>query len=222
MGRRPIASGALMCALLAVVTGCSDKTAPAAVVAATEDSARAAERVRAYCEQRANRVDRAGCAAAAMVPTATTDTLELMKRLGLFVGNWRLTEDVDPMTDSKTTSVYLTSANISDIDDRTMAITVNCEKGKLDAFIVTGSYVGSTATVETRAGSAPAHTEEWKGLGGQAVIVPGSVREFVKGLATEEKYTVRVRSRGSPPVTAEFAVTGIDKALEGLGPGCAE
>jgi hypothetical protein len=138
-------------------------------------------------------------------------------------GNWTLKEDTDPLDDSPVVilSNEASSGRVSLGDAPTLLL--RCQKGRSEAYINWGTYLGSDGTIAVsyRIGSAPQQRSRWgMSTSNRATFFPGRDIDFIKSLVEADRLVAQVTPYSESPVTAIFDLAGIQDHIGKLREAC--
>lgn len=144
---------------------------------------------------------------------------------GSSTGKWRVSEDSNPLDDTKTVMLMLDAEEGSSRYGDRVAFVARCRSNVTEAYIVWGDYLGNDSRsvysdwklVTIRIGDAPAEEQRW-GLStdSKATFSPDWAGTLLKSMATTDKFVARTVPYNESPVTAVFDTTGLAEALSPL------
>ena len=140
-------------------------------------------------------------------------------------GKWKINENINPIDDSKTVTVYLLSdSGRSSMMRRQIQLVLRCKSGSTELYINWYDYLGSDAKVLTRVGKNYATSSNWSlSTDSQATFYPGGrskTIDFIKSLINEDSFVAQVTPYNESPVTAIFDIKGLQKAIQPLREAC--
>ncbi len=137
---------------------------------------------------------------------------------------WELTQSKNPLDDSPTAILSLEASSPA----RTMLggapiLILRCTSKKVEAYINWNSFLGTSETqVTTRVGHEAAVTRVWTlSSDSRASFYYGDVADFIKPLMRADTLIAMTTPYNESPVTAIFAVTGLEPKLHTLHDACA-
>ena len=136
-------------------------------------------------------------------------------------GNWRVTDETNPVDDSRTV-VLLLAANQGALafGDRVMLL-LRCLGKDTEVYINWNDYLGTKAHVVTRVGQEQATRNEWSlSTTKQSTFYPGNDIAFIKKLLAAKRLVAQVTPYNESPITAIFDLTGIESAIVPLRETC--
>lgn len=143
-------------------------------------------------------------------------------------GEWTVTEDVNPLDDSKTTYATLESGEGSNAGGIGVMLVVRCQSNKTELLVDWNDYLGDDSRdvynkwkrVTVRVGSEPAKTERWGvSTDNEATFAPSAVA-LAKALAKADRLVLETIPYGENPSMAVFPLTGAGNALKGVAANC--
>jgi len=143
-------------------------------------------------------------------------------------GEWNISEDINPVDDSKTTYATLESGEGSNSGGQDVSLTVRCQSKETELFVNWNEYVGDDShdvyrewkRVIVRVGSETAKTERWDvSTDRNATFAPNPVA-LAKRLAKADRLVLETVPYGENPATAVFALKGANHALKTIADNC--
>ena len=135
-------------------------------------------------------------------------------------GKWLVTEDVNPIDDSKTVILRLRADSGQSRFREPISLIVRCQSNSTDLYIVWSDYLGSEASVLTRIGSKNAETSRWSlSTDSQATFRRNPI-DFLKDLLDADRLVAQVTPYNESPVTAIFDTSGLQNAIVPLRQTC--
>lgn len=136
-------------------------------------------------------------------------------------GKWTVKIDVNPVDDSKRASMVLAADTGNSRFGDVVSLIVRCSSRELNVYINWNDYLGDSAEVLTRVGSAKATTTRWPlSTDSQATFYPNNPKTFINQLLRVDRLVAQVTPYNESPVTAIFDLTGMDMALEPVRDAC--
>lgn len=137
------------------------------------------------------------------------------------VGKWDVSEKINPIDDSKTVTLMLTSDSGQNKWRKPIVLIARCLSNETEVFIVWNDYLGRTANVLTRIGSEEAATKSWAlSTDSKATFYPDVDVSFLKSLMKADKFVAQVTPYNDNPITAVFDTSGLKNALKPLRATC--
>ena len=141
---------------------------------------------------------------------------------GAKYGKWQVTEDVNPLDDSRTVfAVLIADEGRSRMGDE-VTLVLRCMSGQLETFIGWNGYMGSDRPrVTTRIGIEDPQTDRWSlSSDNTATFFPGDPRGFIYRLFSAERLVAQATPYSESPITAVFDLTGISDVVTQLEGAC--
>ena len=136
------------------------------------------------------------------------------------VGDWIVTEQVNPIDDSKTVTLILYASTGESRWGKKIPFVARCKSNQTEAYINWNDYLGGEARVLTRVGSNKASTQNWSlSTDKQASFAPQPI-DLLKEMAAADRFLAQVTPYNENPVTAIFQTAGLAKALKPLRETC--
>jgi len=157
---------------------------------------------------------------------------QLAKELGLIktttilpiegTGKWTISEDKNPIDDSKTVSLYLIADQGKSKGGENIALVIRCKSNLTELLINWNDYLGLGSTsVITRIGNNPAQNISWNlSTNNMATFFAGSPIAFIKVLMNSDKLVAQVTPYNENSVTAIFDIRGLSEAIRPLQTTC--
>ena len=152
------------------------------------------------------------------------------KKTGWVGGRWRVTEEVDPMTDQKNMTAHLQSATKmpnSIGDEKSASLIVRCTRGELDVYVSTPVMLDSdwrydSVSGQHRFGSAPPEKLTGGVSKGRDAVFLRNPNAWLAQFAAHESdaWTVELPVYGRMPASVKFDLTGVSKALAAVPDEC--
>jgi len=146
-----------------------------------------------------------------LVPTTTVQS---------GAGEWRVSVVTNPIDDSRTITAILAAESGRSTFGDPVGLVVRCRSGELNVYLNWSSYLGREARVTSRVGSQEANTRRWSlSTDAQASFLPGNqvaVADWIRALASVDRFVAQVTPYNSSPITAVFDVTGAERATADL------
>ena len=138
-------------------------------------------------------------------------------------GEWDVSRKTNPLDDSVTITATLTASEGRNRRGRAPVLVARCTSSGVDAYIAWDDYLGNDVQpVTLRIGNRPADTDEWSiSTDKKATFAPRADRFLIK-LAAAERLVVQTTPYNESPITATFALNGIDAAVTQMAEGCPE
>lgn len=135
-------------------------------------------------------------------------------------GKWAVTENVNPIDDSKTVILRLRADSGQSRFREPISLIARCQSNSTDLYIVWNDYLGSEASVLTRIGSKNAETSRWSlSTDSQATFRRNPI-DFLKDLLEADRLVAQVTPYNGSPVTAIFDTSGLQNAIVPLRQTC--
>lgn len=136
-------------------------------------------------------------------------------------GNWRSNVTTNPLDDSKTVTLSLSSQKGGSRFDERPTLIVRCQSNTTEMYINWHEYLGNEAEVISRIGDEPAQTKWWSiSTDHVATFYPGNKIAFLKQLMNVDKFVAQVTPYNESPVTAVFEISGLEEAIIPLRESC--
>ena len=137
------------------------------------------------------------------------------------IGDWRLNETVNPVDDSKTTSIYLPADTGRSKRGKAISLIVRCRSNKTEMMIDWEDYLGINKTaVLIRVGDQKAKTEDWILSTDNTATFRNAPIGLLKEMFKSEKFLAQVTPYSSNPVTAIFKTSVLENAIKPLRKNC--
>ena len=137
------------------------------------------------------------------------------------VGNWKLSESIDLMDDSRFFSASNTAKQGSNTYGNSPTLIIRCKSQETDLYIVWEDYLGSDMIeIEYRFDSNESMKSEW-GIstdGKSSFLNSTAVTGFLNYMKNHERFIVRLSPYNESPITAVFDISGVDEILSRLYP----
>lgn len=135
-------------------------------------------------------------------------------------GKWVISEDVNPVDDTKTVMAMLQSVEGRLAYGAPVALFVRCKSNVIEVFISWGQYLGDDTShrakqknVIMRIGGDEAFQRRWGvSTDGKVTFYPRPI-ELLKSAAAADQLVFRLTPFSSTPITATFAITGMAETL---------
>lgn len=143
-------------------------------------------------------------------------------------GEWNVSEDVNPVDDSKTSYASLVSGEGSTGGGQGVSLTVRCKEKKTEVYVNWNDYLGDDSRdvynewkrVIVRVDSEPAKTERWGvSTDNEATFAPSGVA-LAKRIAKADRLVLQTTPYAESPATAVFALKGANNALKAVAANC--
>lgn len=135
-------------------------------------------------------------------------------------GKWSVSREVSPVDDSVTVTAHLQadSPAPSRRGRDGPAMILRYKEGKVDAYVVFDTFLGSESTTATvRFGKDPAVEQRWWiSTDHKAAFVMGDALEFMRKLEQSDTFLIRVTPYSESPVTVSFSTAGVSKVVEAI------
>jgi len=138
------------------------------------------------------------------------------------VGKWTVTEDTNPLDDSRTVTLALRADEGKTSTGDPVQLVLRCQSEQTAAYIIWNDYFGDDdRSVAVRIGSGPVDRQRW-GLSTDhtATFYPGTATAFIMSLGEADRLVAQATPSGKSPVTAIFDVRGILEASRPLREAC--
>jgi type VI secretion system protein VasI len=135
-------------------------------------------------------------------------------------GKWKVSIDINPIDDSKTVTLALTADSGKNRWGESVFLVARCKSNSTDLYIGWNYYLGGEADVLTRIGENKAHTSSWDlSTDSKATFHPKPI-PFLKEMLQSTKLVAQVTPYNENPVTAIFAIQGLENAIKPLRETC--
>jgi type VI secretion system protein VasI len=143
---------------------------------------------------------------------------QLAKELGLIrttvslpvtgTGKWRVSEDINPVDDSKIVLLMLTAGQGKSTRGEDIDLIIRCKSRRTELYINWNDYLGLEKTdILTRIENNLAQSNSWSlSTDITSTFFPGSPISFIKALMNADKLVVQVTPYNENPVTAIFDI----------------
>lgn len=133
------------------------------------------------------------------------------------VGSWRVTDQVDPISDRKG-AIFQLPAEPTSRTVFTPALVIRCVRGQLELFVNSGAWLGFDAQrITLRFDTNPPRTATWSTSSNyRSVFFPGNRRaleDFLQQLAASERLTVQVTPSNETPLPLVFPLAGVSEVV---------
>ena len=137
------------------------------------------------------------------------------------VGKWHISEDINPVDDSKTVALILVADSGEGPWGESLYLVMRCQSAQTNLLINWNTFISTESEyVLTRVGKDEAVTKKWRvSTDYQATFHPAPVA-FIKEILTSNKLVVQVTPYGENTVTAIFDTTGLENAIKPLRETC--
>lgn len=135
-------------------------------------------------------------------------------------GKWQVTEQTNPLDDSKTSIAFLAADAGRSRLGEPIALVLRCQSGKTEAFAVWSEYLGDDARVTSRVGAAPAETRSWSVSSDNTASFAPKPKTFIRSLLAAKRLVLQVTPYDESPITAVFDLTGVQEAVAPLRTNC--
>lgn len=132
-------------------------------------------------------------------------------------GKWLVSEDINPLNDSKTVTLVLPSeSEATTLSRDRVGLVIRCQNFIPALYIVWHEYLGSETIVTTRVGAATATTSEWLISSDSQASFHRDPTVLITQMMGQARFVAQTTPYGENPVTAVFDISGIDEALKPL------
>lgn len=133
------------------------------------------------------------------------------------IGAWDVSENNNPMDDTKTVVLALDSSQGQNRFGRVPFLIMRCQSMKTSLYIGWNDYLGSDRQrVNIRIGTKKAKTESWPlSTDKTATFSPAPV-SFIKQMLKADKLVMQTTPYNESPITAVFPLAGLDEAIKPL------
>lgn len=136
------------------------------------------------------------------------------------VGNWIITNETNPIDDSRTVQLVLEATSGKSKWDKSVFLVARCQSNTTDFFIGWNDYLGSEAYVLTRIGDNKAVTSEWSISTDKQATFQTKPISFLKKMSEANKFIAQITPYNENSVTAIFDTSGLNNALKPLRETC--
>ena len=136
------------------------------------------------------------------------------------VGKWDLSEEVNPIDDSKTVTLFLEATTGQNKWNKKVYLVARCQSNETNVYIAWNDYLGSKASVLTRIGSNKAATSSWSLSTDSKATFHKKPIAFLKKMENSNKLIAQITPYNENPLTAVFDTTGLSNALVPLRETC--
>ncbi len=136
-------------------------------------------------------------------------------------GNWRVTDETNPIDDSRTVVLLLAAHEGALAFGQRVMLLLRCLSKDTDVYINWNDHLGTKAHVVTRVGQEQAARNEWSlSTNKQSTFYPSNDIAFIKKLLAGKRLVAQVTPHNESPITAIFDLTGIENAIVPLRETC--
>lgn len=143
-------------------------------------------------------------------------------------GEWSVSEDVNPVDDSKSTYASLNSGDGSTGVGEGVSLTVRCKENKTEVYANWNDYLGDDShdvyndwkKVTVRIDAEPAKIERWGISTDKEATFAPSGTALAKRIAKADRLVLQTTPYAESPVTAVFALKGATNALKAVAANC--
>ena len=136
-------------------------------------------------------------------------------------GSWRVSEDINPLDDSKTVVASLSAIEGASRFDGPYTFIARCDSNTTEVYVIWHDYLGDDSRnlyedwkyVEVRIGEAQAERQRWGvSTDKQATFAPDSI-SLLRSLITVDRLVLQTTPYNEAPQTAIFDLTGVETAV---------
>lgn len=143
-------------------------------------------------------------------------------------GKWIVSNDINPLDDSKTTIASLAADEGTSRFDGPVNFIARCQSNKTQVYVVWHDYLGDDSRsvyedwkhVEVRVGDEKSQRQRWSvSTDSQATFAPNAI-SLLRKMAKEKRMVMQTTPYNEPPTTAVFDLTGAEKAINQVAATC--
>ncbi|WP_171040643.1 type VI secretion system-associated protein TagO [Marinobacter alexandrii] len=137
-------------------------------------------------------------------------------------GNWQLTEEKNPLDDTKTLVLSLVAESGSNRRGQKPVLFIRCRSNKTEMWISWEDFLGSdNPKVTTRIGGSEAKTRAWDVSSTKtSSFYPRSPVLALQRIMKADQFVAQVTPYNENPITAIFQISGLDSAIKPLRKNC--
>lgn len=136
-------------------------------------------------------------------------------------GRWLRQSKKDPLDDTETVTIMLVAESGTNRRGTAPTLFIRCKSGKVEVWINWSDYLGRSAYVTYRLGTATPEMREWDlSNTSSATFYPKNTIDFINQLAATDKFAAKITPYNENPVTATFELTGLTEAVAPVKAAC--
>ena len=145
------------------------------------------------------------------------------------VGSWIVTEDVNPIDDSRTVALMLSAESGRSARGGIVVLIARCKSNRTEVYIDWDDYLGDDSNsvyqkwkhVTIRIGDHDAKEQRWSlSTNGEATFAPDWAGSLLKQMIDENRLVVQTTPYAENPNTAIFNISGLKEAIKPLTDAC--
>lgn len=137
-------------------------------------------------------------------------------------GYWQVSEDIDPIDDSKTTLLYVQAESVVSRFGQTPTLAIKCKGPELNLYINWSTYIGREKLVEIRFDKEKSEKRLWElSTDGQATFYPSNyLWNLLERLKNAKKLAAKITPSNSNSITEVFKIEGISNTIKIIHQAC--
>ena len=136
------------------------------------------------------------------------------------IGGWVVKEKINPMDDTKTTSLILFANDGMNRKGDRASLAIRCKSNEIEIFINWMTYLGSNVEVLSRVGKEKAIKEKWTlSNDSESTFYPNPV-SMINKIINSNKFAAEVTPYNENSITAVFSTEGLKHAIKSIGEDC--
>lgn len=145
-----------------------------------------------------------------------------------YTGKWIVSNDINPLDDSKTTIASLAADEGTSRFDGPVNFIARCQSNKTEVYVVWHDYLGDDSRsvyeewkhVEVRVGDEKSQRQRWGvSTDKEATFAPNAI-SLLRKMAKEKRMVMQTTPYNEAPKTAVFDLTGAEKAINQVAATC--